>query len=122
MSRIKKFLDVYELYDNRISYETRLRHASVNNLNMVSIRHSAKSEGYDPNKGPDKIEMRLVFDRYTPGIKGYNGSQANRTGDIITLDSEDIEYFYNKYSKLAKEELDNRINILRFEYSKHIKD
>ena len=61
----------------------------------------------------ERIRFSLNMYKWSPGVMimgQYNGT------NLITLDSEDLEYFYKKYSKKLREEMQSNVEALKDEY------
>ncbi len=62
----------------------------------------------------DRISFKLSVRRSHPHISFIRGSSDE---PLFILDSEDLEYLYNKYSKKVVEELEQNIKELKQDYT-----
>ncbi len=79
--------------------------------NDKDIKENSQHPLYDSR---DRISFRINVIEICPAMRpifGYNGSS------LFTLDQEDLEYLFNKYSKKAQEELDKNIEEIKNRYN-----
>lgn len=66
----------------------------------------------------EKIAFQLTYSSHTPA---YSGLRTDYGKVLMTLDQEDIDYFYNKYKNRLEEEMRGKIDEIKNEYKDLIK-
>jgi uncharacterized protein YPO0396 len=79
---------------------------------------SKKTNDQSINDYRDRINFHLCST--TSNMMFFSSTINNPYEHHITLDNEDIEYFYKKYSALLNKELSDQINQLYKQYNKTI--
>jgi tRNA G46 methylase TrmB len=64
----------------------------------------------------ERISFYLSYRKYIPASFEINIIGYNNDTSLFELDSEDLEYFYKKYSKKLNQELEKNIEKLKDEY------
>jgi hypothetical protein len=63
----------------------------------------------------DRVNFFITMTEFSPGT--FPSMQYGIPTRLLRLDEEDIDYLYNKYSKLLKEELNEQIDKLTARYA-----
>lgn len=92
----------------------------IKKVKLKEINDKLISEDDSPHAWEDfreRVYFTLSVDEHTPALFQTNFHGGRSGTDLILLDTEDIKYFYDKYSKFAQDELNEKIESLKKEYN-----